>query len=73
MIKKQYGEKRPLSRFPKQGNYRIIFVDTFDGDDFAADADTLEEATEFAKAEAGNMAKVYICQNGVLIGEYGSF
>lgn len=73
MIKIQYGEKPPLSRFPRQGNYRIIQVDTFDGTNFAIDADTLEEATEYAKANAGNMSKVYIYKYGGLIKEYGTF
>lgn len=73
MIKIQYGEPTPLSRFPKQGNYRIIFVDTFDGGDFAVDSDTLEEAVKWAKEKAGNMAKVYIYSNGRLIDEYGTF
>ena len=73
MIRVQYGESRPLSRYPKEGKFRIITVDTFDGDDLAIDADTLEEAIKCAKKESGNMQKAYVYFEGDLIHEFGTF
>ena len=65
-----------LSFIPENGkSYRVIGVDTFDGEDWVeGDFDTREEAMGRAKEKGGEMLKMHVYDKaGRHVGEAGTF
>lgn len=58
-----------------RGKYRVVGVDTFDGEDFLiGDFDSKEEAIQIAHERGGHMRKTHVYSDaGKHIGEGGSF
>ena len=55
------GIDERFSRQAPAGKFRVIGVDTFDGDDWVqGDRDTIAEAQELAKEKGGEMTMMHI-------------
>ena len=57
------------------GKFRVVGVDTFDGDDWVqGDFDTQEEALNVANEKGGTMTKMHVYDDkGRHLGEAGTF
>ena len=69
------GIDEQFSRYAPEGKYRIIGVDTFDGEDWLyKDEESLDEAVKFANQHGSQMNLVYVYDNqGRCVYRAGSF
>jgi hypothetical protein len=69
------GIDEQFSRRPPKGKFRVIGVDTFDGDDWVeGDFDSAQAALSHARSKGGQMTKMHVYDDtGRHIGDAGTF